>query len=74
MCTAGHPERAPAVLRQLPVAARLLLCEDERCLRPINLSLVGADLCLLDSDLRVDVLHARGRPASRRSHSDSFSA
>ena len=49
----------PAVLRQCPVAARLLLCEDERCLRPINLSLVGADLCLLDSDLRVDVLHAR---------------
>ena len=49
----------PAVLRQLPVAVRLLLCEDERCLRPINLSLVGADLCLLDTDLRVDVLHAR---------------
>ena len=50
---------APAVLRPFPVAARLLLCEDERCLRAINLCLVGADLRLLDGDLRVDVLHAR---------------
>ena len=52
----------PAVLRQFSVAARLLLCEDERSLRSINLCLilclVGADLCLLNSDLRVDVLYA----------------
>jgi hypothetical protein len=43
----------PAVLRQLPVAARLLLCEDERCLRPINLSLVGADWAGRPSGLRI---------------------
>ena len=50
---------APSVLRQLRVAIRLLLREDERRLRPINLCPVGLDLRHLDRDLRVDVLHAR---------------
>ena len=52
---------APAVLRELLVAPRLLLREHERSLRPIKLCLVCADLRVLNSDLRVDVLHARLR-------------
>jgi hypothetical protein len=50
---------APAVLREFLVAPRLLLSEHERSLCPIKLCLVCADLRVLNSNLRVDVLHAR---------------
>jgi hypothetical protein len=45
------------------VSHRLLLCEHQCRLRLIHLRLVGADLCLLHIQLRVDVLDAglRGR-------------
>ena len=54
---------AVAGLLQVLVALRLLLCEHQRRLGLIDLRLVGADLCLLHVELRVDVLDAgpRGR-------------
>ena len=53
-------------LRQSLVARRLLLREHQRGLRLIQLRLAGADLCVLNVDLRVDVLHARLRLLHRR--------
>ena len=50
---------AKPIFRQGLIARRLLLCEHERPLRLMQLCLVGADLSLLDSGLRVDVLNAR---------------
>ena len=38
------------------VALRLLLCENQPCLRLLQLSSAGIDLRLLDVELRVDVL------------------
>ena len=53
-------------LRQVLIARRLLLREYQRRLRLIHLRLVGVYLCVLDIDLRVDVLHARLRQLHRR--------
>src|SRR5262249_42927596 len=47
--------------RQNLIAYRLLLCENQHSLRLIQCRLTGVDLCLLDVELRIDVLYARLR-------------
>lgn len=49
---------AIALFRQVLIARRLLLPEYQRRLRLVDLGLVGINLCLLDIDLRIDVLDA----------------
>ena len=62
----GILNRARTFLRQVLVARRLLLREYQRRLRLIHLRLAGVYLCVLNIDLRVDVLHARLRQLHRR--------
>jgi hypothetical protein len=66
MCIAAILNATKPIFRQGLIARRLLLCKHERRLRLTQLCLVGVDLGLLDSDLRVDVLDARLRLLHRR--------
>ena len=52
----GVLNRAIACVLQVLEALRLLLCEHQCRLRLIHLRLVGADLCLLHVELRIDIL------------------
>jgi hypothetical protein len=55
----GTLNGAPAILRQRLKARGLLLSEHEGSWRLFQLCLAGTDLCLLNSHLRVYILHAR---------------
>jgi hypothetical protein len=54
----GILNSAVARLLEVLVALRLLLREHKRGLSLVHLRLVGADLCLLHAELRIDVLDA----------------